>query len=105
MSEVYILYSEYGAYSDYGLGILGVFSTPDLAKAFVAAECEAAVKRHRSNAIYANRTDWKQDDDGNESCEIAYSEGHSHFDTTSWTIDKRIIDEPFTERPPLEVTQ
>lgn len=44
METVYLLYEESGEYSDYGMGILGVFSSVDAAKTWLEKDCNEKYK-------------------------------------------------------------
>ncbi|MFQ5874349.1 MAG: hypothetical protein ACE5JL_11185 [Dehalococcoidia bacterium] len=52
---VYVLYEESGEYSDYSMGILGVFTNVDRAKQAHEAFWEKAAQRHPSN-----RFEWRE---------------------------------------------
>lgn len=97
MRQVWVLYEESGEYSDYGMGILGVFSGPAPAKDYVAAHCVAKLADIPDSTHLVNRTPWEQDESGEWHCE---TQG-SIWNRLSWTIAPYAVDAPFKQRPPL----
>lgn len=103
---VYLLYEQSGEYSDYGMGILGIFSSVDAAKAWLEKDCnkkykdiqdhpEQYVGYSKDYGNYTHRTSW-------EPYEAGYIEWHcsliqtdpNYFHRKDWTIAPYVIDAP-----------
>jgi hypothetical protein len=83
---VYLAYEESGEYSDYSMGILGVFSSVEKAKESVEPFCQ-----QQANRVFEFERhtwgDWKQDKENNW-----HREGRATYDRCSITIEARELD-------------
>ena len=98
MTTVWVLYEETGEYSDYSMGIKGVFSSVqaaikehDMYCALMAAVVAVWDKDDYEQAKYRDRQDWKEHD-GSWHCAEG---GKSHYDRLEWTIAPYILDAPY----------
>lgn len=87
MLHVWVLYEEFGEYSSYSKGILGVFSDAELAKQWLEHDCKKIVANHPSNSSYGDRTDW----------ELSEDDWHCHtrderYGRNEWTIAHYMVD-------------
>lgn len=101
---VYLLYEESGEYSDYSIGILGVFSSVDAAKEWLEKDCVLRVEKEveifalapKFKTDWTKRTSWEQ---GNASglgwhSSLGPDAKKYWFVRRDWTIAPYIIDAP-----------
>ena len=101
--KVWILYEEHGEYSDYRMGIYGVFSTPEKAKEYVAAIVAALPEEPLSDFIpRAPRalTAWERREGAWHAtlarvATIGSTGGQYHWDLAAYTIAPYELDEAF----------
>ena len=91
--KVWILWEESGEYSDYGLGILGVFSDPEIAKSWLKENAETRYNLVGGEERKIVLGDWELHDEDWNLYEIA----NRNWSQNSWTIAPYIIDNPENE--------
>lgn len=88
--KYWILQEESGAYSQYSLNLLGLFSTPDLAKQWLDGHLEKIRARHPSNRVHQHGP-WTLDH-GDEVAE-SNAPGY-HYSDLRWSIIGFEVDRP-----------